>query len=254
MSEMDWTNRNVQPAKLVQIGDQVEVMILEIDEDRRRVSLGMKQCRVNPWEEFAALHRKGDRISGAIKSITDFGLFVELEGGIDGLVHLSDISWDEEGEDAIRRFKKGDTVETVVLLVDPDRERISLGIKQLGTDPFSSYLASHPKGTIVSGKVIEVEARFVTVELAEGVTGSIKANDLAQERVDDAHHVVKVDDQVEALVVGIDDRRRELVLSVRAKEAREETEAMDEYRASTVASGTTNLGELLKEQLADNSE
>ncbi|MEC9340728.1 MAG: 30S ribosomal protein S1 [Pseudomonadota bacterium] len=254
MSEMDWTNRNVQPAKLVQIGDQVEVMILEIDEDRRRVSLGMKQCKVNPWEEFAALHRKGDRISGAIKSITDFGLFVELEGGIDGLVHLSDISWDEEGEDAIRRFKKGDTVETVVLLVDPDRERISLGIKQLGTDPFSSYLASHPKGTIVSGKVIEVEARFVTVELAEGVTGSIKANDLAQERVDDAHHVVKVDDQVEALVVGIDDRRRELVLSVRAKEAREETEAMDEYRASTVASGTTNLGELLKEQLADNSE
>ena len=254
MSEMDWTNRNVQPSKLVQIGDQVEVMILEIDEDRRRVSLGMKQCKVNPWEEFAALYRKGDRISGAIKSITDFGLFVELEGGIDGLVHLSDISWDEDGEEAIRRYKKGDVVETVVLLVDPDRERISLGIKQLGTDPFSSYLASHPKGSVVSGRVIEVEPRLVTLDLAEGVTGTIKANDLAQERVEDANQLVKIGDEVEALVVGIDDRRRELVLSVRAKETREENQAVDEYRATPSTSGTTNLGELLKEQLADNSE
>ncbi|MDD3650593.1 30S ribosomal protein S1 [Immundisolibacter sp.] len=250
MSEMDWTNRNVQPSKVVQPGDQVEVMILDVDSERRRISLGMKQCRMNPWEEFAALHRKGDKVSGRIKSITDFGVFVELEGGIDGLVHLTDISWDKPGEEAIRDLKKGDLVNAVVLLVDPERERISLGMKQVEGDAWSDYVAEHPRGTRVTGKVVQVEPRQAVVELAPGVEGTIRAADVAQERVKDATEVLKVGDEVEAMIIAIDGKSRSIQLSVRAQELKDEAAAVEDYRSSNVT-GTTSLGDLLKEQLGD---
>jgi small subunit ribosomal protein S1 len=245
---MDWTNKNVNPAKVVAIGDETEVMVLDIDEERRRISLGMKQCTANPWEAFAGTFKKGDRVAGTIKSITDFGIFVGLEGGIDGLVHLSDISWQGTGEDLVRNFRKGETLEAVVLAVDPERERISLGIKQLEQDPFGSFMAAHPKGSIVKGVVREVDARGVTVDLAEGVEGYLRASDIAKERVDDATLHFKVGDPIEAKFTGLDRRGRTLQLSIRAKEDDELAEALEEYHSSA-SMGTTKLGALLKEQL-----
>jgi small subunit ribosomal protein S1 len=250
MSEMDWTNRNIQPSKVVQPGDQVEVMILDVDSERRRISLGMKQCRMNPWEEFAVLHRKGDKVSGRIKSITDFGVFVELDGGIDGLVHLTDISWDKPGEEAIRDLKKGDLVNAVVMLVDPDRERISLGMKQVEGDAWSDYVDANPRGTRVTGKITAVEPRFAVIELAEGIEGTIKAGDVSQERVKDATEAVKVGDEVEAMIISIDSKSRSIQLSVRAQELKDEAAAVEDYRSTNVT-GTTSLGDLLKEHLGD---
>ncbi len=247
MSEMDWTNKNVHPSKLVQLGDEVEVMVLDIDAERRRISLGIKQCQTNPWEEFAMTHNKGDKVSGAIKSITDFGIFIGLDGGIDGLIHLSDISWEEDNEELIRDFKKGDDVEAVVLAIDPERERISLGIKQLQDDPFSAYLADHPRGSIVNGKVTAVDARGATIELAEGVEGYVRAADIARERVEDASKILAVGDDVEAKFTGMSRKDRTLTLSIKAKDDQEESEAVKEY--SNVSAGNTTLGDLLKEQM-----
>ncbi|BDZ72902.1 30S ribosomal protein S1 [Methylophaga marina] len=247
MSEMDWTNKNVHPSKLVQLGDEVEVMVLDIDAERRRISLGIKQCQTNPWEEFAMTHNKGDKVSGAIKSITDFGIFIGLDGGIDGLIHLSDISWEEDNEELIRDFKKGDDVEAVVLAIDPERERISLGIKQLQDDPFSAYLAENPRGSIVNGKVTAVDARGATIELAEGVEGYVRAADIARERVEDASKILAVDDDVEAKFTGMSRKDRTLTLSIKAKDDQEESEAVKEY--SNVSAGNTTLGDLLKEQM-----
>ncbi len=247
MSEMDWTNKNVHPSKLVALGDEVEVMVLDIDAERRRISLGIKQCQANPWEEFSMTHSKGDKVKGAIKSITDFGIFIGLEGGIDGLIHLSDISWEEDNEELIRDFKKGDEVEAVVLAIDPERERISLGIKQLQDDPFSSFLAENPRGSIVKGTVSTVDARGATVELAEGVEGYIRAADIARERIEDASKVLSVGDEVEAKFTGMSRKDRTLTLSIRAKDEKEEAEAVKEY--SNVSAGNTTLGDLLKEQM-----
>lgn len=247
MSEMDWTNKNVHPSKLVSLGEEVEVMVLDIDADRRRISLGIKQCQTNPWEEFSMTHNKGDKVSGAIKSITDFGIFIGLDGGIDGLIHLSDISWEEENEELIRDYKKGDEVEAVVLAIDPERERISLGIKQLQDDPFSAYLSEHPRGTKVTGKVSAVDAKGATIELAEGVEGYVRAADIARERVEDASKVLNVGDEVEAKFTGMSRKDRTLTLSIKAKDDQEESEAVKEY--SNVSSGNTTLGDLLKEQM-----
>jgi small subunit ribosomal protein S1 len=250
VSEMDWTNKNVNPSKVVNVGDEVEVMVLEIDEDRRRISLGVKQCQPNPWAEFAASFKKGDKVSGSIKSITDFGVFIGLPGGIDGLVHLSDISWDLEGEEAVRNFKKGEEIETTVLAIDPERERISLGIKQLDQDPMSGFLAAHPKGSILKGTVTEVDARGATVDLGDGIVGQLRAAELSRERVEDARTVLSVGDEVEARFVSIDRKNRVISLSVKAKEAHEEAEAMQNYKSDSNAptSGTT-LGDLLKEKM-----
>jgi small subunit ribosomal protein S1 len=247
VSEMDWTNKNVNPSKVVQLGDEVEVMVLDIDEERRRVSLGIKQCVSNPWAEFAATCNRGDKVSGQIKSITDFGIFIGLEGGIDGLVHLSDISWETPGEEAVRNYKKGDEVETVVLSIDSERERISLGIKQLDKDPFSSYLAEHPKGSIVKGVVTEVDAKGAVLDL-EGVEGYLRASELSRDRVEDARMVLKPGDEVEAKFVGIDRKSRSINLSIKAKEAHEEAQAVQSYK--TDASSGTSLGDLLKEQIS----
>ncbi len=247
VSEMDWTNKNVNPAKIVSIGDETEVMVLDIDEERRRISLGMKQCTSNPWEAFAGTFKKNDRVIGTIKSITDFGIFVGLEGGIDGLVHLSDISWQGTGEDLVRNFKKGEEISAVVLAVDPERERISLGIKQMEQDPFGSYMAAHPKGTIVHGVVREVDARGVTVDLADGIEGYLRAADIAKERVDDATAHFRAGDKIEAKFTGLDRRGRILQLSIRAKEDDELAEALEEYQST--AAGVTKLGSLFKEQL-----
>ena len=248
VSEMDWTNKNVHPSKVVHLGEEVEVMVLDIDEERRRISLGMKQCRSNPWEEFAATHNKNDRVVGKIKSITDFGIFIGLDGGIDGLVHLSDLSWDLPGEDVVRNYKKGDELETVVLAVDAERERISLGVKQLAQDPFSTYLAQNSRGALVSGKVIEVDVRGATIELAEGVEGTLRASEISIDPVDDARKFLKEGEEVEALVAGVDRKRRVVNLSIKAKESEEEAAALQEYSAETENSRTT-LGDLLKEQL-----
>lgn len=249
VSEMDWTNKNVNPAKVVSVGDEVEVMILDIDEERRRISLGMKQCQPNPWDEFAAQYNKGDRVVGAIKSITDFGVFVGLEGGIDGLVHLSDLSWSDGGEESIREFQKGEEVEAVVLSVDPERERISLGVKQLAQDPVSNWVAANPKGTIVSCTAKEVDAKGVVVDLEEDVQGYIRAADLARDRVEDARTIVSEGDSLEAKFVAVDRRNRMISLSVRAKDQQDEREVMEDY-GSTGTAGTTALGDLLKEQMA----
>ncbi|MCC5857942.1 MAG: 30S ribosomal protein S1 [Ectothiorhodospiraceae bacterium] len=248
VSEMDWTNKNVNPAKVVAVGDEIEVMVLDIDEERRRISLGIKQCQANPWELFAATHNKGDRVTGAIKSITDFGIFVGLDGGIDGLVHLSDLSWDEAGEEAVRNYKKGDEVEAVVLSVDAERERISLGIKQMEQDPFSSWMAEHPKGSIVYGTVKEVDAKQAIIDLGDGIEGYLRAADVARERVDDVRSHLKEGDQVEAKFVGVDRKNRAISLSIKAKDVQEEAKAVQEYSRPSSA-GTTTLGDLLKEQL-----
>jgi len=250
VSEMDWTNKNVNPSKVVAVGDEVEVMVLEIDEERRRISLGIKQCQSNPWADFSASYNKNDKISGKIKSITDFGIFIGLPGGIDGLVHLSDISWDETGDDVVHGFKKGDEIETVILAVDPERERISLGVKQLDSDPLSGFLAEYPKGSIVKGKVLEVDARGAMIELGDGVEGHLRASEISAERVEDARTQLKVDDEVEARVTGMDRKNRVVALSIKAKEAHEEAEAVESYRSESEssASGTT-LGDLLKEKM-----
>ncbi len=248
VSEMDWTNKNVNPGKLVNVGDEVEVMILDIDEDRRRISLGMKQCQPNPWDAFAASHTKGDKVVGQIKSITDFGIFIGLEGGIDGLVHLSDLSWSEPGEEAVRQFKKGDEVEAVVIAIDPERERISLGLKQLEDDPLSNWAADHPKGSIVKGTLREVDARGAVVDLGDGIEGYIRASDIARERIDDARTVLKEGEEVEAKFMGIDRKNRMISLSIRAKDHAEEAEAMEELNKAPSTSSPT-LGDLLKEQL-----
>lgn len=251
LSEMDWTTRNINPAKVVHVGDEIEVMILEIDEERRRISLGMKQCTSNPWLDFANNHTKGERITGKIKSITDFGIFVGLEGGIDGLVHISDISWDVPGEEAIRNYKKGDEVETVLLAVDADRERISLGIKQLEKDPLTSFMNEHAKGTAVKGTVKSVDARGAEIDLGEGVEGYIRVSDLSRERVEDARNVLHVGDEVEALVVGADRKRRVISLSIRALEVREEAQALGALSSREGPSeGATTIGDMMKSLMA----
>lgn len=251
VSEMDWTNKNVHPSRVVQLGDEIEVIVLDIDEERRRISLGMKQCVPNPWEEFAATHNKNDRVVGNIKSITDFGIFVGLDGGIDGLVHLSDISWSQPGEEALRNYKKSEDIEAVVLQVDAERERISLGIKQLEQDPMSSFLGEYTKGSVVEGVVKEVDAKGVIVELPDGVEGHIKASELGRDRVEDARNVLKVGDKIEAKFLGIDRKKRSVSLSVKAKESDDESAAVQEYSASTAA-GTTTLGDIMKEQMDNN--
>ena len=252
VSEMDWTNKNIHPSKVVHLGDEVEVVVLDIDEERRRISLGMKQCRANPWEEFAATHKKGDRVSGNIKSITDFGIFVGLDGGIDGLLHLSDLSWTVPGEEAVRNYKKGDEVQAVVLAIDAERERISLGVKQLEQDPWSNYVADHPKGSIVNGTVKEVDAKGVVIELADGVEGTLRASELTRDRVEDARTVLNVGDNVEAKFMGVDRKNRSIILSIKAKDSDEEAEVLEGY-SRTAASGGTNLGDLLKEQMGNNN-
>jgi small subunit ribosomal protein S1 len=236
----------------VQVGDEVEVMVLDVDEERRRISLGMKQVAANPWETFAAIHKKGDKVSGQIKSITDFGIFIGLDGGIDGLVHLSDISWNTTGEDVVRNFKKGDNLDAVVLAVDPERERISLGVKQLEQDPFGQYMAANPKGSKVEGVVKEVDAKGATIELADGIEGYVAARDVANERVDDATQFLKVGDKVEAKFVGMDRKGRTLQLSIKAKDDAEMREVLEEYQSSSASSGTTQLGALLRAQLNGN--
>ncbi|HVJ39659.1 MAG TPA: 30S ribosomal protein S1 [Stenotrophomonas sp.] len=252
VSEMDWTNKNVNPSKVVQVGDEVEVMVLDVDEERRRISLGMKQVAANPWETFAAIHKKGDKVSGQIKSITDFGIFIGLDGGIDGLVHLSDISWNTTGEDVVRNYKKGDNLDAVVLAVDPERERISLGVKQLEQDPFGQYMASHPKGSKVEGTVKEVDAKGATIELADGIEGYVSARDISNDRVDDATQHLKVGDKVEAKFVGMDRKGRTLQLSIKAKDDAEMREVLEDYQSAS--GGTTKLGALLREQLGGKSE
>ena len=248
VSEMDWTNKNIHPTKIVQLGDEIEVMVLDVDEERRRISLGVKQCKPNPWEEFATTHKKGDQVVGSIKSITDFGVFVGLDGGIDGLVHLSDISWNQTGEEAIHNFKKGDEIETIVLSVDAERERISLGVKQLDQDPFSSFLAEHSKGSIVVGEISEVDAHGAVVMLGEGVEGHIRASELDRERVEDARTVLKVGDKLEAKFVGVDRKKRTISLSVKAKDSDEEAAAVEEYSSSVAGVGAT-LGDIMKAQM-----
>jgi small subunit ribosomal protein S1 len=249
---MDWTNKNVNPSKVVQVGDEVEVMVLDIDEERRRVSLGIKQCQSNPWAEFAANFNRGDRVSGKIKSITDFGIFIGLDGDIDGLVHLSDISWEIPGEEAVRNYKKGDEVETTILSIDAERERISLGIKQMDKDPFSAYLAEHPKGSIVKGVVTEVDAKGAQIDLG-GVEGHLRASELSRDRVEDARMFLKAGDEVEAKFVGIDRKTRSISLSIKAKEAHEEAQAVQSYKKSDSSTGTS-LGDLLKEQISGQEE
>jgi small subunit ribosomal protein S1 len=250
VSEMDWTNKNINPSKAVNLGDETEVMVLEIDEERRRISLGMKQCRPNPWDEFAINSRKGDKVKGAIKSITDFGVFIGLPGGIDGLVHLSDLSWNKAGEEAVRDFKKGDEVEAVVLAIDVERERISLGIKQLDGDPFDNYASTHDKGSMVKGKVTMVDAKGATIELAADLTGYLRASEISRDRVEDARNALKEGDEVEVMVINIDRKNRSINLSIKAKDTAETAEAMQKIASESAGSaGTTNLGALLRAKL-----
>jgi small subunit ribosomal protein S1 len=250
VSEMDWTNKNVHPSKVVQLGDEVEVMILEIDEERRRISLGMKQCVANPWDDFAMNHKKGDKVKGAIKSITDFGVFIGLPGGIDGLVHLSDLSWSTPGEEAIRNFKKGDEVEAVVLAIDTEKERISLGIKQLDGDPYTSFIATHEKNAVVKGTVKSVDARGAVISLEGDMEGYLRASEASRERIDDLTKVYKEGDEVEAMIINIDRKTRSINLSVKAKDQAEQHDALQKLSAeSSASSGTTNLGALLKAKL-----
>jgi small subunit ribosomal protein S1 len=250
VSEMDWTNKNVHPSKVVQLGDEVEVMVLEIDEDRRRISLGMKQCMPNPWEEFAMNHKKGDKVRGQIKSITDFGIFIGLPGGIDGLVHLSDLSWAMPGEEAVHNYKKGEETEAMVLSIDVERERISLGVKQLEGDPFNNYISAHDKNSIVTGTVKAVDAKGAVVQLEGEVEGYLRASEVARDRVEDIRTRVKEGDSVTAMVINIDRKNRTINLSIKAKDLSEEAEAMQKMASDTKASaGTTNLGALLKAKL-----
>ena len=248
VSEMDWTNKNVHPTKVVQLGDEVEAMILDIDEERRRISLGIKQCQPNPWEEFATTHNKGDMVRGQIKSITDFGVFVGLDGGIDGLIHLTDLSWTRAGEEAVRDLKKGDDLEAVVLAVDPERERISLGVKQMEGDPFNNYCAENGKGAVVSGVVTAVDAKGATIKLGEDIEGYLRAAEASRDRIEDARSVLKEGDTVEAKIMTIDRKNRKITLSVRAKDMERENEAVQEYtRKASVT--TSSLGDKLKEKL-----
>ena len=250
VSEMDWTNKNVNPAKIVQTGQEVEVMVLDCDEERRRISLGLKQCAANPWREFSENYNRGDKVSGQIKSITDFGIFIGLSGNIDGLVHLSDISWDVPGEEAVRSFQKGQTIEAMVLAIDPERERISLGIKQLAKDPFAGYIADNPKGSIVRGVVKEVDARGAIIDLGNGIEGQLRASELGRDRVEDARQFLKVGDDIEAKFLGVDRKTRSISLSIKAKEVSEEAEAVQSYRSEQGApTAGTSLGELLKAQI-----
>ena len=255
VSEMDWTNKNIHPSKVVHVGDEVEVMILDIDEERRRISLGIKQCRPNPWEEFGVTNARGDRISGKIKSITDFGIFIGLDGGIDGLVHLSDISWNEPGETAVRRYSKGEEIETVILSVDPERERISLGIKQLDQDPFTDYTAVNDRGTIVKGVIREVEPKEAYIDLAEDVVGILKASEISIDRVEDARNVLTAGEEIEVKVVSIDRKNRVIGLSVKAKDIEDERTAVREHRSKeTERPGAQTLGDLIKAQMDQNAE
>ena len=255
VSEMDWTNKNVHPSKVVSVGDETEVMILEIDEDRRRISLGIKQCRPNPWEAFGAVHEKTQRIKGSIKSITDFGIFIGLDGGIDGLVHLSDISWNEPGEEAVRRFSKGDEIETVILAVDAERERISLGIKQLERDPFSEFLEVSDRGSIVKARVTEVSAAEAVMELAEEVIGVLKASEIDSNKIDDASKVLEVGQEIETKIIGVDRKARTISLSIKAKDEQEEREAVkDHQRQESERFGPATLGDLIKAQMDQPSE
>ncbi len=248
VSEMDWTNKNVNPNKLVQLGQEVEVMVLDIDEDRRRISLGLKQCQINPWQAFAEEHQKGEHIKGQIQSITDFGIFLGLEGGIDGLVHVSDISWKEQGEQAIRNYKKGQEIETVILGIEPERERISLGIKQLESDPFESYVAINGKGSIVTGKVVEVQPKEVTVELATEVLATMKAYEISRdEKIEDASEKLSVGDEVEARITNVDKKNRTIQISVRAKDVHEEKKAIKEFSKDSKVS--SSLGDFIKQQI-----
>jgi small subunit ribosomal protein S1 len=250
VSEMDWTNKNVHPSKVVQLGDEVEVMILEIDEDRRRISLGMKQCMANPWEEFAQNHRKSEKVHGVIKSITDFGIFIGLPGGIDGLVHLSDLSWNKPGEEAVRDYKKGDELDAVVLSIDVERERISLGIKQIEGDPFNTFVATHDKGALVTGTVKSVDAKGAVILLAGDIEGYLRASEVARDRVEDARTHLKDGDTVNAMIVNIDRKNRNINLSIKAKDVADENEAMAKLQsASAASSGSTSLGALLKAKL-----
>ena len=253
VSEMDWTNKNIHPSKVVQVGDDVEVQILDIDEERRRISLGIKQCKANPWEEFSGQYNKGDKISGTIKSITDFGIFIGLDGGIDGLVHLSDISWHETGEEAVRNYKKGDELETVILSVDPERERISLGVKQLEDDPFSNYASLNEKGTIVRGIVKEVDAKGAIVVLADDVEAVLKASEISRDRVEDARNVLNEGEEVEAKIINIDRKSRVINLSIKSKDAEDEKDAIRELRKQEVeAAGPTTIGDLIRQQMEQN--
>ena len=253
VSEMDWTNKNVNPSKMVHIGQEVEVVVLDIDEERRRISLGMKQAHANPWEEFSATRNKGDHVKGTIKSITDFGIFIGLDGGIDGLIHLSDISWNETGEDAVRQYKKGEELEAVVLSVDAERERISLGIKQLEKDPFSNFSADNAKGSIIKGVIKEVDAKAAIVDLGDGVEGILRASELARDRVEDARTVLSVGQEIEAKYVGMDRKTRAIALSIKAKDNDEEAAAVKDYGRSTAGAGT-KLGDVLKEQLENSGD
>ncbi len=247
VSEMDWTNRNVHPNKVCHVGDEIEVMVLDVDSDRRRVSLGIKQCNANPWEEFAAIHKKGDQITGQIKSITDFGVFIGLDGGIDGLIHLSDLSWDETGEDVARNYNKGDEVTAVVLAVDADRERISLGLKQSQSDPFVTFVSENPKGSLVKGTVESVDAKTATIKLADGVEGMLRATELSRDYVEDARMSLNEGDAVDVKVTSIERKDRRITLSIKAMELDRESQAVKDY--GTQAIGTTSLGDKLKEQL-----
>ncbi|MFN8917326.1 MAG: 30S ribosomal protein S1 [Burkholderiales bacterium] len=249
VSEMDWTNKNVAPNKIVQLGDEVEVMVLEIDEERRRISLGMKQCKPNPWEEFSTHHKKGDKLKGAIKSITDFGVFIGLDGGIDGLVHLSDLSWNESGEEAVRKFKKGDELEAVVLAIDVERERISLGVKQLEGDPFNNFVAGHDKGAVVTGVVKSVDAKGATIDLGDEIEAYLRASEISRDKVEDARNVLKEGDSVNAIILNVDRKTRSIQLSIKAKDNADTAEAMQKMQETGAASGTTNLGALLKAKM-----
>ena len=250
VSEMDWTNKNIHPSKVVSVGDETEVMVLDIDQERRRISLGIKQCRPNPWESFSVAHAKSDTITGTIKSITDFGIFIGLEGGIDGLVHLSDISWNEPGETAVRRYSKGEQIETIILSVDPDRERISLGIKQMEKDPFSDYAAEHDRGDIVKGTVVEVQPKEAIIELAEDVTGLLKAVEISIDRVEDARNVLKEGEELEVKIVNLDRKNRTIGLSIKAKDIEEERQAVkDHQKQESDRAGPATLGDLIKAQM-----
>ena len=250
VSEMDWTNKNIHPSKLVQLGDEVEVMILDIDQERRRISLGLKQCQQNPWDVFAEKYNKGDRISGNIKSITDFGIFIGLEGEIDGLVHLSDISWDEPGEQAVRQYTKGDKLDTVIIAIDPERERISLGIKQLSDDPFANFAGVNEKGSIVKGTVKEVEAKEAIITLANGIEGVLKASEISRDRVEDARNAINEGEEIEMMVVSVDRKNRVISLSIKAREIAEEKDSIEEHKKQTAsAASPTTVGDLLKSQL-----
>ena len=254
VSEMDWTNRNVNPNKVVALGDEVEVMILDVDQERRRISLGIKQCKPNPWEDFSEAFNKTDRVKGTIKSITDFGIFIGLDGGIDGLIHLSDLSWNETGEEAVHKYKKGDEIEAVVLAVDPERERISLGVKQLERDPFGQFVADNPKGTIVRGIVKEVDAKAAVIELSEGVEGVLRASEIGRDRVEDVRTKFKEGEEVEAKFTGIDRKSRMLSLSIKAKDYDDEAEAMSDYSQTGQVAAATTLGDLMKEQMGSRDQ